>query len=209
MAHVAASASHELSRAPRPADDGSTAPTGRTGPAESVERADHRRLLERATLREILMGAQDNLTNVLAVVLGVTIGAGRAELVALAGLSAAIAESVSMGGVLYSSTRASQGLERADGLEPALELPPVVSGLTTAVAALLGGLVPLAPFAVLPLGAAVATSVAVSVASLFVLGSVTGHLSRQTWWRDGLRLVAVAALAALAAAIVGTMLAVD
>jgi len=41
------------------------------------------KVLQRATVREILMGAQDNLTNVLAVVLGVAIGAGRADLVAL------------------------------------------------------------------------------------------------------------------------------
>ena len=52
-----------------------------------------RALLERATVREVLMGAQDNLTNVLAVTLGVTIGAGRADLVALAGTAAAVAES--------------------------------------------------------------------------------------------------------------------
>jgi hypothetical protein len=42
-------------------------------------------------VREVLMGAQDNLTNVLAVVLGVAVGAGRAELVALAGTAAAVA----------------------------------------------------------------------------------------------------------------------
>lgn len=43
-------------------------------------------VIERATVREILMGAQDNLTTVLAVTLGVAIGSGRADLVALAGL---------------------------------------------------------------------------------------------------------------------------
>ncbi len=41
-------------------------------------------------------GAQDRLTNVLAVMLGVTVGAGRSDLVALAGISAAVAEAVSM-----------------------------------------------------------------------------------------------------------------
>ena len=140
-----------------------------------------RAILERATLREILMGAQDNLTNVLAVVLGVAIGAGRADLVALAGLSAAVAESVSMGGVLYSSTRAEAGL---DDLEAAADpeaatrargatLAPAASGLVTALAALLGGLVPLAPFAFLPLPTAVATSLAISVAA--TLRARLGH----------------------------------
>ena len=57
------------------------------------------------------MGAQDNLTNVLAVMLGVSIGSGRASMVALACLSAAVAEAVSMGGVLYTSTRAEYSLD--------------------------------------------------------------------------------------------------
>ncbi|MGZ6255602.1 MAG: hypothetical protein ACXWMB_01120, partial [Candidatus Limnocylindria bacterium] len=57
-------------------------------PLVDAPQPDRRTRIERATLREILMGAQDNLTNVLAVVLGVAIGAGRSDLVALAGLAA-------------------------------------------------------------------------------------------------------------------------
>lgn len=38
-----------------------------------------RRVFEQAAVREILMGAQDNLTTVLAVMLGVSIGAGRSD----------------------------------------------------------------------------------------------------------------------------------
>src|SRR5512142_247682 len=71
-----------------------------TQPSTPVLRAGAmtRRSVERALLREVLMGAQDNLTNVLAVVLGVAVGAGRADMVALAGLAAGIAEAISMGG---------------------------------------------------------------------------------------------------------------
>jgi len=173
-------------------------------------------VLERATLREILMGAQDNLTNVLAVVLGVAIGAGRADLVALAGLSAAVAESVSMGGVLYSSTRAEAGFDdlgEAQAVSPAgvrgVALGPAASGVVTALAALLGGLLPLAPFAMLPLAAAVAASLAISITALFALGALTGRLSRHVWWRDGIRLVIVAGVAATAAAIIGNLLRVS
>ncbi|MEX2182913.1 MAG: VIT1/CCC1 transporter family protein, partial [Chloroflexota bacterium] len=123
-------------------------------PADDPTRtATRRSALEHATVREILMGAQDNLTNVLAVMLGVSIGSGRAELVALAGMSAAVAEAVSMGGVLYSSTRAERALEARDaeatgasaGTAP-VGLAPFWSGVATCAAALIGGLVPLAPF---------------------------------------------------------------
>lgn len=167
-------------------------------------------VLHRATVREILMGAQDNLTNVLAVVLGVTIGSGRADFVALAGLSAGIAESVSMGGVLYNATRAEQQMaatagRTTDKAHPS-DLSPVFSGMVTFAAALVAGLLPLAPFALLPVGTAIVVSMGLSLVGLFALGSVTGSVAGGTWLTEGLRLVAVAGIAALAAAIVGATL---
>lgn len=66
-------------------------------------------------LREIIMGAQDNLTNVLAVVLGVAIGSRESSTVALAGVSAGIAEAISMGGVLFNATKAERNLARGSG----------------------------------------------------------------------------------------------
>lgn len=170
-------------------------------------------VLERATVREILMGAQDNLTTVLAVMLGVSIGTGRADLVALAGLSAAVAEAVSMGGVLYNSTRAEEALEAhlratATGLpaEPRTTLAPALSGFVTFAAAMLAGVIPLASFVLLPLPAAVYASIALSVAAMFLLGSAIGRISGSTWWREGLRLLIVAGLAAVGSAAVGAAL---
>ena len=211
-----------------------SAPTGRVGGCRSAlqgcRREPHHRstvsisrnvtgitrraLLERATVREVLMGAQDNLTNVLAVVLGVTIGAGRADLVALAGTAAAVAESISMGGVLYTSTRAELDLDqrvRADteaGRTDA-RLGPAAAAVVTGLAALAGGLLPLAPFLVLPIGAAVIASISVSILALFGLGSATASVTRRIWWQDGLRLVAIAGSAALAAALIGAALRVS
>jgi VIT1/CCC1 family predicted Fe2+/Mn2+ transporter len=164
-------------------------------------------VLQQATVREILMGAQDNLTNVLAVVLGVTIGAGRADFVALAGLSAGIAESVSMGGVLYNATRAEQQMAAQEGrATDAARLSPVFSGAVTFASSLVAGMVPLAPFALLPVSSAIVLSMVLSLTGLFALGSVTGRVAGGTWLTEGLRLVAVAGIAALAAALVGATL---
>jgi VIT1/CCC1 family predicted Fe2+/Mn2+ transporter len=187
------------------------------GPSDGGRPWAVRALIERATLREVLMGAQDNLTNVLAVALGVTVGAGRADLVALAGLAAACAEAVSMGGVLYTSTRAELGLDALErsgattgkAAGPTGRLTPAQSGFITFAAALVGGLVPLVPFVLLPLSTAVATSIVASVAALFALGSWTGRIAGHIWWHDGLRLLAVAVTAALVAAVVGTVLRID
>jgi VIT1/CCC1 family predicted Fe2+/Mn2+ transporter len=166
-------------------------------------RASLRTNIERAAVREILMGAQDNLTNVLAVVLGVTIGSGRADFIALAGLSAGIAEAISMGGVLYNSTRAE---ERMRGDSDRRGLAPVMSGVVTFAAALVAGLVPLLPFAFLAVQPAVIVSLAASTVGLFLLGSMTGRMAGASWLSEGIRLVLVAGLAALAAAVIGATL---
>ena len=179
-----------------------------TETSASSRRATDWREIERTTLREVLMGAQDNLTNVLAVVLGVAVGAGRAELVALAGLAAGIAESISMAGVLYTSTRAERDLAQAgESVRPRLE--PWQAGAVCFVAALIAGLVPLAPFAVLELGPALALALVLSVSALFGLGSWTATVTGRKWREEGLRLVLIAGAAATAAAAIGALLRVD
>jgi predicted membrane protein (TIGR00267 family) len=168
-----------------------------------------RAYLEQATVREILMGAQDNLTNVLAVVLGVTIGTGRGDFVALAGLSAGLAEAISMGGVLYNSTRAENRLAQANGTDASAHagtrLSPTASGVVTFFAGIIAGLVPLIPFAFLPMSSAVLATLALSVSGLFVLGSLTGRLAGDSWLREGARLVVIAGVAALSAALLGAI----
>ena len=184
--------------------------------AVRVGGADGEGFIARLTVRETLMGAQDNLTNVLAVVLGVAVGSGRADFVALAGLAAALAEAISMGGVLYTATRADLDLDAraAEAAAPQRllsrpRLLPLQAAAVTFGAALLGGLIPLAPFAVLPLMPAVIVSLVVSVTALFVLGSWKGRVTGRSWRRDGLQLVAIAGLAALAAALIGIVLRVS
>jgi VIT1/CCC1 family predicted Fe2+/Mn2+ transporter len=56
--------------------------------------------------KEFILGGQDGLVNVLGVLLGVAIGTGDIKAVIVAGLAATFAESVSMGAVTYTSTKA-------------------------------------------------------------------------------------------------------
>src|SRR3989344_3661820 len=59
-----------------------------------------------ALFKDFILGGQDGLVNVLGIILGVAIGTGDAKIVILAGLAAAFAESVSMGAVAFTSTKA-------------------------------------------------------------------------------------------------------
>jgi predicted membrane protein (TIGR00267 family) len=166
-----------------------------------------------ADLREVILGAQDNLINVLATVLGVAIGAGRADMVALAGLATGVAEAISMGGVLYTSTCAERDLgQRAarsaaeDGateyMQPRIK-DPMRAAVVTFVAALIAAAIPLVPFAFLSLSRAMLASALLSVGALFVLGGWKGGVTARSWWRDGLQFVAIGSVAALASALIG------
>lgn len=159
------------------------------------------------SLREIVMGAQDNLTTVLAVVLGVAIGSGEVRTVALAGLAAGTAEAISMAGVLYNSTRVERDLAQAESRTVNGTLnEPIVAGAVTFAAAIVAAAIPLAPFAVLPLGAATIVAAALSVLALFALGFWAGGVTRKSRWSAGARFVAIGGLAALGSALVGAAL---
>jgi VIT1/CCC1 family predicted Fe2+/Mn2+ transporter len=161
-------------------------------------------------LREIILGAQDNLINVLATVLGVAIGSGSTKIVALAGLASGIAEAISMGGVLYTSTCAERDLRRRashgdEFAEVALK-DPVRAAFVTFVAAAVAAAIPLVPFALLSIHWAMLASAVLSVGALFALGGYKGGVTGRPWWRDGLQFVAIGGVAALASALVGAAL---
>jgi predicted membrane protein (TIGR00267 family) len=174
-----------------------------------------RRAFGEADLREVILGAQDNLINVLATVLGVAIGAGRADMVALAGLATGVAEAISMGGVLYTSTCAERDLGRRNPLAlkdddgGQIEVrakDPMRAALVTFIAALVAAAIPLIPFAFLSLQRAMVASVLLSVSALFLLGGWKGGVTARSWWRDGLQFVAIGSVAALASALIGITL---
>ncbi|MCL4390498.1 MAG: VIT1/CCC1 transporter family protein [Patescibacteria group bacterium] len=59
-----------------------------------------------SSLRDLILGGQDGLVNVLGIVLGVSAANGSTQIIIVAGLAAAFAEAVSMGAVAYTSTLA-------------------------------------------------------------------------------------------------------
>jgi VIT1/CCC1 family predicted Fe2+/Mn2+ transporter len=65
-------------------------------------------------LSEIILGGQDGLVNVLGVILGVAAATSDPRIVMAAGMAAAFAESVSMGAVAYTSTRATNDLYKSE-----------------------------------------------------------------------------------------------
>lgn len=59
-----------------------------------------------AWFKDFILGGQDGLVNVLGIILGMAIATHDSKIVIIAGLAATFAESVSMGAVVYTSTKA-------------------------------------------------------------------------------------------------------
>ena len=64
------------------------------------------REVKRSHIRDIILGGQDGLVNVLGVILAVATATNDSKIVIIAGLAAAFAESISMAAVAYTSSKA-------------------------------------------------------------------------------------------------------
>ncbi len=76
-----------------------TTTTGAVGGA--VPRREHR---QTNWLRDVILGGQDGLVNILGIILGVIAGGGSETVLSVAGFAAAITDSISMGAVGYTSS---------------------------------------------------------------------------------------------------------
>lgn len=214
-----------------------------------------------SNLSNIILGGQDGLVNVLGVILGVAAATNDPRIVLAAGMAATFAESVSMGAVAYTSTKADHALYESEiarehrhiHLVPALErqeirdiyrhkgfdgalLDQIVDTITAnkdvwvavmmaeelklspiekhaalrsawivGVAAIIGSLIPLGPFILLPVGAAMIVSILISAITLFVVGAYKARLTIGHWHRSGLEMAVIGIASALVGYVVGLL----
>jgi VIT1/CCC1 family predicted Fe2+/Mn2+ transporter len=212
-------------------------------------------------LRDVILGGQDGLVNILGIILGVIAGGGSDTVLIVAGFAAAITESISMAAVGYTSSTserdyyvaerareaaeivASPEAERqevraiyaakgfqgkllddvvaqitsnhdtwlATMMDDELHLQPVASGaiLRTAVvigiATLIGHLIPLLPFLVLPRTPALIAAIGLSGIALFAVGAYTAVTLVGDWRKSGLKFLAIGLGAAAIGFVIGRL----
>src|SRR2546425_10741985 len=84
-----------------------------TAVATSLRRREHHRKTN--WLRDVILGGQDGLVNILGIILGVIAGGGSQTVLLAAGFAAAITESISMGAVGYTSSISERDSTRPNG----------------------------------------------------------------------------------------------
>jgi VIT1/CCC1 family predicted Fe2+/Mn2+ transporter len=227
-----------------------------------VGRRVHRHEGGKDWLRDVILGGQDGLVNILGIILGVIAGGGDQTVLVTAGFAAAITESISMGAVGYSSTvadrdyysaqrnvEASAISEERDMEEAELRdlyrhkgfsgplLDDVVATITSnrdrwlttimgeerhlepvgkgevarvsvviTLATLVGHLIPLFPFLFLSRSSALVLAVVLSAVVLFAVGVYSAVTRVGSWWRNGLKMIAIGLGAAAIGFLVGRLL---
>src|ERR1700693_4081796 len=76
-------------------------------------------------LRDVILGGQDGLVNILGIILGVIAGGGSDTVLLAAGFAAAITESISMGAVGYTSSISERDYYEAEKAREATEISTV------------------------------------------------------------------------------------
>src|SRR5258708_83340 len=100
-------------------------PLGRAVAGESsrtVPTARHQAHEHSNSLRDVILGGQDGLVNMLGIALGVVAAGGSTHVLIATGLAAAITESISMGAVTYTSFGTERDYYRASQAEEAEEV---------------------------------------------------------------------------------------
>src|SRR3989344_359330 len=207
-------------------------------------------------LRDFILGGQDGLVNVLAVILGVAVATGDIRVVIIAGLAATFGESISMAAVAYTSSKAEYEFYKSElkreekeikeirdiyykkGFRGTLlnkvvekitsnekvwletmmteelhlyqESPknPIRTAAIVGIAAVIGSLIPLAPFLFLGVNNGIIASIILSTFFLFLVGAVKAKLTVGSWIRSGIELAAIGMVAALIGFAIGSILGV-
>ncbi|MFH1520790.1 MAG: VIT1/CCC1 transporter family protein [Candidatus Micrarchaeota archaeon] len=221
------------------------------------------RINQGAFFRNIILGGQDGLVNVLGIILGIAVATNSTSIVILAGLAAAFAESVSMAAVAYTASRAElehyeaevkreiyemehlSDREREEIVQiyrdkgftgklldqvvdkicsnkkvwletmmreelrledPREGMSPLKQGILVGVSAIIGSIIPLAPFFFFPVSLSILIALVISLALLFLFGAYKSHQTSGKWFHGGMELMLIGGAAALAGYIVGSLL---
>lgn len=213
-------------------------------------------------LRQVILGGQDGLVNVLGLVLGVAAATNDSRIIIIAGFAATMAESISMAAVAYTSSKAEKEyyqkelererweikhipeMEREEvkiiyykkgfrgkqlndivkkitsdkklwldvmmseelGLAESRSKNPVAEGFVVGFSAIIGSLIPLAPFLLLPVQNAIVWALAASILSLFIFGAAKSKITVGHWLKSGVELTVIGTLAAILGYLIGVFL---
>lgn len=162
-------------------------------------------------VKSAVLGANDGIITTFAVIAGIA-GAGLgADVVVIIGIASVIADGMSMGLGDYLGERSEETykVQNNGGSVPKDLWKPGLINFLSFVAA---GTMPLLPYLLKLIGVPIdpaiqfPLSIFATGASLFIAGSLRSLIIRRSWWKNGLEMLVVGSIAAVAAYFLGGFL---
>jgi len=162
--------------------------------------------------REIVFGLEDSLVSTMGAITGIAVGTGNQYIVILSGLVLITAEATSMSAGSYLSTKHAREVEilfhERKGLEVHEEAShPIRAALVMGVFYLLGGIIPLVPYFLLPVHQAVVPAIVITAFTLFLVGVWAASFTKTSKIKSGIEMTAVSLAAAGIGYVVGRLVA--
>lgn len=157
-------------------------------------------------MRDLVYGANDGIITTFAVVAGVAGASLDTRTVLVLGVANLLADGFSMGASNFLSIRSDEAVRHARGEPPAEEFP-ARHGAATMAAFVVAGAVPLVPYVAVAPAQRFPVAIAATLATLFVVGALRASVTALHWWRAGLEMLVVGALASAVSYFVGWLIA--
>ncbi len=153
------------------------------------------------SMREIIFGLEDSLVSTLGAITGIAVGTNNTYIVILSGLVILFAEGTSMSAGSYLSTKHAREAEvlfhERKGLEIHEEAShPIRAAVVMGTFYLLGGIIPLTPYFLLPVTEAILPAIILTALTLFFVGFWAASFTKTSKIKSGLEMAAVSLAAA-------------
>lgn len=160
----------------------------------------------REYLRSAMFGANDALVSTTGVIVGVSTGTSNKSVIILTGVVTILVEALSMGAGEYQSLKSAQQLDKKHSKNTESHVSPITSGIIMFTAYFLGGLVPLLPIVLLPVGISRNVTIIASLVGLFALGYYKGKVVGQSPIKSAMEVFIIGGIGTAIGIIVGNIL---
>lgn len=159
--------------------------------------------LNKEYLQSAIFGINDALVSTTGVMVGISAGTGNKSIIILAGVVTIMVEALSMGSGQYLSLKSAHQYQKQSKQKEA-----IISGIVMYFGYIIGGLVPLIPIILLPVGYSSIAAIIAALIGLLALGYIKGKIVKVSPIRSALEVFIIGGIATTIGLIVGNMLSV-
>lgn len=157
------------------------------------------------SIREIVFGLEDGSVSTLGSITGIATATGNQSVVIVSGLVIIAVESLSMAAGTYLSNKTQDRAQFLINHKQDSDKNPVKDALFMGISYIIGGSVPILPYLFLSVTFALPISVVAVLCSIFLIGLLSGKLTRTSPVKTAMEMVIVSISAAALGFIVGKL----